>query len=902
MNARTIYLCILLVLPFVALSQVSIQKTDIKCNGQRNGKATVTIGTAPGPYKITWLHNSLELAQYRDKMTAAGLEAGNYTIMVKDKNDCMIQRTFEIKEPPSIEISITSSTGAFDYCGSKSFPDVTLYAEHSGGTPPRTCSAASCLKRVSGPGEYSFTVSDANGCHETKSIRVNWVGLFCPLDPNDIQGPMGYGTPKWLAASQPVQYTVRFENDPELATAPAQHVLIEHTFDPHINPFSLRLGNFGFGDFVYPLDFTTSFHQERLDFQSELGIYVDVVAGLDITQNRAFWSFQTIDPATGQPPVDPLVGFLPVNDTLIGNGEGFVTFTVTPKSNVNTGDIAAALATIHFDDNEEVPTNTWTNTLDAHAPVSVLHALDSLTTNTLLQLSWSASDDAGGCGIRDYDVFVQTDSTPVTLVGEGIVDTFVLFQGLPGHTYGFYVVATDHVGNRETKSGPEQVVTIPPVDAVDVLSPLSGPRCTGDSLTIQWRSYSIDSLQLSFSIDSGQHFTVIEPLLEPSDSIRYLWLADSLVTPYAQFAFRSLEDTSVVFYGPFFSIHPSPEILIAGNENSCAGDPVYLLATGGNSYAWIPGASVNDSTSAYPTVYPDSVNMYVVRGTDVYGCHHLDSIIITVHPVYLDSLVYEMCDGDSVFVGGAYQTEGGFYTDSLATGYGCDSTVITQVVITGICPFPSPQVYVDKDAVGLNNGTSWANAFTHLTDALQAVDYYENVREIWIAEGTYYTSDILDRDTSFVLRDSVTVYGGFLGVESNRNERVLDASLVKLSGDIGIPNDSTDNAFHVIRVDTSCADCILDGLTISFGHANGVPPGTSIGAGMLVEGKVMLADLVIERNTTLLEGAAIYNTGVEADLTIKDCLFRLNTSGLERDILNGSGAKIMFQGLNTIQD
>ena len=112
---------------------------------------------------------------------------------------------------------------------------------------------------------------------------------------------------------------------------------------------------------------------------------------------------------------------------------------------------------------------------------------------------------------------------------------------------------------------------------------------------------------------------------------------------------------------------------------------------------------------------------------------------------------------------------------------------------------------------------------------------------------------------------------------------------------------STDNAYHVIKVDSLCGDCILDGLTVSFGHANGIPTDATIGAGLLVKGKIVLNNLLIERNTTTMEGAAIYNTGSNALLTIQGCVFRLNTSGLERDILNANGAQIEFQGLNTIQ-
>ncbi len=892
---------LMLLLTFSGIAQVVVKTTDVRCNGQKNGKATLLISNGLAPYKIKWSQGSAELPEYKDKQVAAGLDGGNYKVEITDKNDCMIEKTFEIKEPPGLSMSITSSTGAFDYCGSKSFPDVTLYGTSSGGTPPTSCSVSSCLQKVSAPGEYSFTVTDSKGCKQTESIRVNWVGIQCSSDPNDITGPFGFSTPRWVKASEPMEYAIRFENDPEFATAPAQLVYVEHIFHPKVNPFSLRVGNFGFGEFLYTLPLTSTYYQERLDLESEIGLWVDVVAGVDINENKAFWSFQSIDPATGLPPIDPQLGFLPVNDTMIGNGEGFVTFTIVPKNSAVTGDVVTAKADIIFDANEEITTNIWTNKLDAVAPASTMNELDSFVIDTNILISWSGQDDTGGCGVRDYALYYQVNGGPFILHGERIDADSIIFTGDPGSEYGFYVVGTDNVGNVEMKSGAEETVEIAAFDRIEIFSPYAYPVCAGDSLQIEWITTSIDSVSISMSLDSGQTFFTLAPVKLPADTLMTLFLHDSMITNYAQILITSLEDSVVEQKSAFFSIRTLPVIEISGDQFICDNEVADLAVNGANDYVWIPGLHLDDSTSANPTAYIDTNTFYIVRGIDVYGCVNYDSVEIAFYPTYFDSVTHPMCNEDSVLVGGAYQTEPGYYTDYLSASTGCDSTVVTEVVLTGPCPFGSPQVYVDKDAVGLNNGTSWQNAFNDLQDALAAVEYYLDVHEIWIAEGDYYPSTG-NRDTSFVLRDSVTIYGGFGGIETMRAERSADASLVRISGDIGIVDDSTDNVYHVVEVDSTCAGCVIDGLTIQFGQADGLQTNGSFGAGLYVKGKILLENLVIERNTTSMEGAAIYNTGDDAILTIRGCLFRLNTSGLARDILNAAGAEIRFEGMNTVQE
>ena len=97
-----------------------------------------------------------------------------------------------------------------------------------------------------------------------------------------------------------------------------------------------------------------------------------------------------------------------------------------------------------------------------------------------------------------------------------------------------------------------------------------------------------------------------------------------------------------------------------------------------------------------------------------------------------------------------------------------------------------------------------------------------DVTNIWVAEGDYFPSVPISRDASFTLRDSVKIYGGFVGTETLLEDRTGNETIVRLSGDLGVPNDSLDNAYHVIQIDPSCVDCVINSLTIKFGQGDGV--------------------------------------------------------------------------------
>jgi hypothetical protein len=336
------------------------------------------------------------------------------------------------------------------------------------------------------------------------------------VDPNEIVGPTGYAELRWVARKDRLGYTIYYENDPEFATAPAQVVKINLPVDPLLNINTVRLGNFGFGTFAFEVPPNTSFYSQRLDVRDSLQVYVDVTAGIDVVKREVFWILESKDPVTGLPPEAGDIGFLPVNDTIkndtvLGRGEGFVTFTIVPANSAVTGDTVSAQAAIVFDINEAILTNTWVNRIDAFPPVSTLDALPAtVPPDSSLTITWTAQDDPGGVGVRHYDLYASRDGGPFLIVAEKIDTNRYVFKGTPGASYAFYTRATDYVGNlEEPKFAGEQTVLFESVQAALQVSArvlLQGPYVAAANLMH-------DSLRVQGHIPLTEPYTVLNTFI-----------------------------------------------------------------------------------------------------------------------------------------------------------------------------------------------------------------------------------------------------------------------------------------------------------------------------------------------------------------------------------------------------
>ena len=269
------------------------------------------------------------------------------------------------------------------------------------------------------------------------------------IDPNDIIGPAGYGPEGWIDLDSIFPYTIRFENDPKQATAPAQIVVITNPLDADLDLSTFAINTIGWGAISVQVPAGQQSFTANVDTTNTDGtpLRVHVVSSLNLATRVFTTTFTSLDPATGQLPVDALAGFLPVNDPT-HRGEGFITYQVYPKGTLATGTPINNEASIIFDDNAPLLTPMVLNTIDNTGPNSSVAPLPPIAVSPQFKVRWSGQDAASG--IANFDVYVSADGGPYALWQTATTETSADYSGTVGHTYSFYSRARDNAGNVET--------------------------------------------------------------------------------------------------------------------------------------------------------------------------------------------------------------------------------------------------------------------------------------------------------------------------------------------------------------------------------------------------------------------------------------------------------------------
>ncbi len=138
------------------------------------------------------------------------------------------------------------------------------------------------------------------------------------------------------------------------------------------------------------------------------------------------------------------------------------------------------------------------------------------------------------------------------------------------------------------------------------------------------------------------------------------------------------------------------DTLIITNEEICQGDSVLFQG-----------------------IYYSTTGSYTDSLQTSGGCDSVLTLNLTVNPTYLAYQSQSICQGESILLGGSLQTTAGIYTDSLQSASGCDSLTITTLSVGNL--------YNDSTTLSICQGQS---AFVGGAFQTVAGNYYDTLQTV----------------------------------------------------------------------------------------------------------------------------------------------------------------------------
>ncbi|MEO6923450.1 MAG: choice-of-anchor D domain-containing protein, partial [Bryocella sp.] len=299
------------------------------------------------------------------------------------------------------------------------------------------------------------------------------------IDPNG-KLTSGFGDFGFIPVGSPITYTVYFENQPT-ATAPAVQVTVTDQLPSNLDLSTIQFNQIAFNDVTLTLPSGAQTFSAQALVSTDANP-VNVSATLNPTTGLLTFVMQSVDPLTGTFPANPTAGFLPPNNAA-NSGVGSVTFTVMPKSGLANAATITNVASIVFDANAAIATNSVTNTIDSTTPVSAISPLPSTTTSSSFPVSWTGSDPSGS-GIASYNIYVSLNSGPYLLWLSGTPLTTSTYAGTPGNSYSFFSLATNNTGVAQSLAATPQSITVTYLPPTVTVTPALSAITSAQSLTV----------------------------------------------------------------------------------------------------------------------------------------------------------------------------------------------------------------------------------------------------------------------------------------------------------------------------------------------------------------------------------------------------------------------------------
>lgn len=224
------------------------------------------------------------------------------------------------------------------------------------------------------------------------------------------------------------------------------------------------------------------------------------------------------------------------------------------------------------------------------------------------------------------------------------------------------------------------------------------------------------------------------------------------------------------------------------------------------------------------------------------------------------------------------------------------------------------------------DGQTWETAFPEVQAAINRLAETGQTGEVWVAGGEYAPTELMAdgklHTAAFIMKEGISVYGGFAGNENNKAERVRNGAMpweyenkTVLKGSGYVSEDETgrkcvwseqdqkwtvsgSNSNHVVwfaHTDGSgfARPTVLDGVTVKGGRARSEYAGDYVGdrgAGVYMGANAHLDNCIVTENAADGNGGAVYMEGGYVNGTL---IYNNNA--------DGSGGGVYMDNMGLVQ-
>jgi len=338
-----------------------------------------------------------------------------------------------------------------------------------------------------------------------------------------------------------------------------------------------------------------------------------------------------------------------------------------------------------------------------------------------------------------------------------------------------YLIKTDNNGN----SGYCNEYTFTAAVYNQPLSDVSTTPLLFSGFTSYQTAFTYDTVTVQDSVLCSSCFTHQLSFLEPS----CYETTDGIIThdlyggtaPYT-FSWSTGDSTQNPGY-----VGIATHSITVVDSAGCSGTAVVNVTGPALNQKWLVEGICYTDSFFVQGAYQDSAGVYYDTLVASNGCDSVLRTTLYIVPAFIDSNTYVICDGDSILLGGAYQTTAGVYIDTLLSVMPCDSVVVTTLTVDTVFISSDSAQICFGDSIYL--GGAYQNLAGVYIDTLTSLEGCDSIATTVLSYVSFftYTADysVCDGDSILLESSYESVAGTYVDtfVAANGCDSVILSSL-----------------------------------------------------------------------------------------------------------------------------